>query len=75
MFSKYFFFRLYLFVACPDGNYGENCNEQCGNCNNTKQCHHVNGTCLNGCKTGFQSDKCIESRYNVSIFKLSESLW
>lgn len=38
--------------------YGENCSKSCGNCKNSQQCHHIDGTCMNGCENGYQGSKC-----------------
>ena len=38
--------------------FGENCSESCGNCLDGEQCHHVNGTCDNGCAAGWQGEMC-----------------
>lgn len=46
--------------------YGKECSISCGNCRDSEQCQHINGTCMNGCDTGYKGFKCIESRNNVS---------
>lgn len=47
--------------------YGENCGEECGNCLHSVQCNHINGTCMDGCDSGFQGSKCTEGNYwNIS---------
>lgn len=38
--------------------YGLECKQICGNCINKEQCHHVNGSCLNGCDNGFYGTRC-----------------
>lgn len=38
--------------------YGENCSKSCGNCKNSQQCHHINGSCMNECEKGYQGLKC-----------------
>lgn len=43
--------------------YGENCGIECGNCLNSVQCHHINGTCMSGWDSGFQGLTCTESDY------------
>lgn len=32
----------------------------CGHCHDSQQCHHINGTCLNGCASGYKGVKCTE---------------
>nr|XP_022306974.1 multiple epidermal growth factor-like domains protein 10 isoform X1 [Crassostrea virginica] len=43
---------------CDGNTYGGDCGEECGECVNDEQCHHINGTCLNGCDRGFQGLGC-----------------
>lgn len=45
-------------IACESGLYGVDCNETCGHCKDVTQCFHVNGTCLTGCKPGYQDELC-----------------
>nr|XP_034322282.1 uncharacterized protein LOC105327342 isoform X2 [Crassostrea gigas] len=46
---------------CKSGTYGENCTYQCGECINAVSCDHVDGTCSEGCKPGWQmTDTCHE---------------
>ena len=47
-----------MFTECKDKKYGLNCSENCGNCRDLRQCHYINGSCLNGCSPGFQGKKC-----------------
>ena len=42
--------------------FGENCTEHCGNCLNSEQCHHINGTCMNGCDRGYEGLYCTEGK-------------
>ncbi|XP_056002334.1 multiple epidermal growth factor-like domains protein 11 [Ostrea edulis] len=44
--------------VCDQHKYGQHCPLQCGNCSDGETCHHVNGTCLNGCDVGVEGDKC-----------------
>lgn len=46
------------FVECPDGLYGEMCQNKCGHYSNQSKCHHINGTCMNGCLPGYKSEFC-----------------
>lgn len=47
-----------MLKACDGGTYGDNCILTCGNCEESEQCHHIDGTCMNGCDSGYQSVKC-----------------
>lgn len=49
---------VYLSTACAVGTYGFECSETCGNCRDANQCLNTNGTCLGGCKDGFQGFLC-----------------
>lgn len=53
-----------MFTACSGGVYGSNCSLNCGNCFESQQCHHINGTCMNGCDHRYQGLKCIEGKDN-----------
>ncbi|XP_062574199.1 receptor-type tyrosine-protein phosphatase alpha-like isoform X3 [Saccostrea cucullata] len=45
-------------LQCDNGTYGSVCGESCGACQEYKQCHHINGSCLEGCDSGFEGDLC-----------------
>lgn len=49
---------LYSYLECDNGSYGLNCSETCGNCLKDTICHHVNGTCLEGCAAGYKTQTC-----------------
>lgn len=61
-----------------DGNlYGENCSMHCGHCVRSEQCHHINGTCMNGCDSGYQGSICMEGSFWFAVgsnFKISISI-
>lgn len=50
--------------------YGENCSRPCGHCLESKQCHHINGTCTNGCDSGYQGSLCTEGKH-ISTLKVN----
>lgn len=55
-------------IECNSGTYGKNCSYQCGECLNAVTCDHVNGTCSEGCKPGWQNtDKCDKRMYTLSL--------
>lgn len=61
-----------MLTVCLGGMYGSNCRVTCGNCFESKQCHYINGTCMNGCDNGYQGFQCnkgldIESRSDVHV--------
>ncbi|XP_078328924.1 uncharacterized protein LOC111115260 isoform X3 [Crassostrea virginica] len=45
-------------AVCDNEMFGQDCNERCGECVGKKQCHHVNGSCFNGCKPGYKGIMC-----------------
>ena len=58
-FHRFSIFRIYyLPTECDGGMFGKYCNESCGKCFNDGQCHHINGSCLNGCDSGYHGINC-----------------
>lgn len=56
-------------TECNEGKFGLNCNLPCGHClNNVVECHYIDGTCLNGCDSGYQGSNCKQSICN-HLFK------
>ena len=53
----------YLPTDCDEGMFGKYCNESCGKCLNDEQCHHINGSCLNGCASGYRGINCTEGMW------------
>lgn len=47
-------------LECSYGYYGERCSNKCGQCLNSTACHHVTGTCVNGCEPGYKAPNCTE---------------
>ncbi|XP_062616358.1 multiple epidermal growth factor-like domains protein 10, partial [Saccostrea cucullata] len=47
---------------CDPGKFGEKCKGICGMC--IGECYHINGTCSEGCQTGYQGDLCEEDENN-----------
>ena len=58
---KYFHF----FSECGNNTYGQGCIGLCGHCSENEQCHHINGSCLNGCDPGFNGLKCDQGNYLI----------
>ncbi|XP_071959436.1 uncharacterized protein [Antedon mediterranea] len=44
-------------TPCPVGFFGEQCHKKC-HCHNQANCHKFNGTCENGCETGWAGEGC-----------------
>lgn len=59
-----------MILACNNGTYGDNCSKTCGKCRHAGQCNHVNGTCNNGCESGYQGDKCDAGECLVNFYLL-----
>lgn len=49
-------------TECKAGEFGQNCTESCGNCVQNEACHHVNGSCLNGCDAGYEGTNCTQGK-------------
>ena len=47
--------------------FGQDCNERCGECLGKEQCHHVNGSCINGCKPGYKGTMCTTGSQSLLI--------
>ena len=47
-----------ILTVCESGMFGKHCNKSCGKCLKDEQCHHVNGSCLNGCNPGYHGVNC-----------------
>nr|XP_022308538.1 receptor-type tyrosine-protein phosphatase gamma-like isoform X3 [Crassostrea virginica] len=56
---------VYCQEACNNGTFGHNCSELCGSCVKFGQCHHINGTCLEGCISGFMGSTCTQRFVHV----------
>lgn len=54
-------------TECDNGTFGQDCLESCGRCVGEKQCHHTNGTCLNGCNVGYQGLNCTEGNLYLNL--------
>lgn len=51
-------------LVCSYGYYGNSCENRCSdNCLVTRLCHMATGRCLRGCKPGWTSTTCKQSRY------------
>lgn len=62
-----------FFSDCDIGQYGHNCNETCGHCNNATQCSTVTGTCRTGCEAGYIGRLCKDGLCN--FFKILLGIW
>jgi hypothetical protein len=58
-----------LFLECDGKKYGAGCQDNCGDCLDYKQCHHINGSCLDGCDIGYVGDFCKTGKYLIHIYK------
>lgn len=62
-----FIINIVSFKECLDGFFGSECLKKCGFCMNVSYCHHINGSCLNGCSNGYKGVYCNEGKLNVKI--------
>lgn len=59
--SHFIMLRVLIFefsIDCDSNMFGQDCREKCGECVNKEHCHHINGTCLNGCNQGYRGLEC-----------------
>ncbi|XP_065943691.1 uncharacterized protein [Magallana gigas] len=52
---------------CHQGRYGRACSFQCGNCLNQLSCDNINGSCQDGCSSGWTGDRCYQSELEYAI--------
>jgi len=45
----------YFITVCPEGTFGDNCEQEC-QCQNGANCNHVDGTCV--CSAGYMGTTC-----------------
>ena len=58
-----------FFLECGNNTFGKGCTGVCGHCSENEQCHHINGSCLNGCDPGFRGLKCDQGNYlNIKTY-------
>ena len=62
--------ELFIETGCDTGLFGQDCKEKCGKCVKGDNCHHVNGTCLNGCDPGYQGLNCTEGNQQTDMYAL-----
>ena len=65
-------------LECDDFKHGKDCQMDCGNCYHAGVCHHVNGTCPDGCASGYIGETCVESKEPVFVqskIKTSKNLY
>ena len=73
---SFFVSILFLFsTECDGKTFGQDCGKECGECVNDEQCHHINGTCLNGCDRGFQGHECNEGEVFSFMARCPYSLY
>lgn len=53
---------------CDDFRFGKNCGRQCGHCYNNSSCHHINGTCVDGCDRGYQGTECMQRKHRLCLY-------
>lgn len=70
------------YLECDEGKFGLHCNQSCGHCLNNEQCHYINGTCFNGCDSGYYGRECkkgnvikrviLKKKFNFHLNKMFE---
>lgn len=56
----------HVLADCNGGTYGLNCNYSCGHCLDNNQCHYINGSCFNGCDSGYKGVDCKQGWVNFA---------
>lgn len=51
-----------IFTECDGGTFGARCINMCGKCAQNEHCHHINGSCMNGCDPGYYGTYCSKSK-------------
>ena len=51
-------YSLFLSTDCPDGTYGLNCTDTCGQCRDSVPCNKTDGFCPSGCQLWWTGDRC-----------------
>ena len=60
----------YFTVECDGRKYGMECSQMCGKCYRSEQCHHLNGSCPNGCDVGIFGENCVTGFVTACLFLL-----
>lgn len=55
-------------IACGQGYYGAECQQECGHCHDLTQCVHTNGSCLTGCEVGYHGETCQTREWKYNSF-------
>lgn len=58
-------YNLIILIECDGHKFGQNCSKTCGHCLEKEACHHVNGSCLNGCDLGYHGANCTQGMSDV----------
>lgn len=73
IFRHFFFFLISdILLECRYGYYGERCSNECGHCLNNTACHHVTGTCENGCEPGYKAPNCTDGIIYIFYYKFEK---
>lgn len=68
-------YAIYYITECPFGTFGNNCRQECGHCLEKYHCHHINGSCLNGCLQGYRGEQCKHRKcFQSNILYLNKRL-
>lgn len=62
-------------LECSYGYYGKNCEKRCSdNCYVTRRCDRATGQCYRGCKRGWTTTTCNQSRYFGELLDVKATL-
>lgn len=57
--------KKFILTEYDRGTFGQSCIKGCGNCVHNEQCHHINGSCINGCDPGYDGTQCTTSTSKI----------
>ena len=49
---------VFALVACDGNSWGDHCQERCNCQNHMETCNHIDGSCLSGCRMGYEGIGC-----------------
>ena len=61
-------------IACVWNTWGDNCQEECNCQDNQQTCHHVDGSCQPGCRTGYGGTNCNLGKIRNRAYEFHEMI-
>ena len=66
----YIYYKIKKFASasgCSAGQYGSECQQQCGQCKDSGTCNTVTGICPDGCDRGWTTLYCNDSKDSLVL--------